>query len=64
MWNNSHRKLTGNWWKDSCKTKVLRKIHTQLGRTERKTVESGRVPLGVDSEEKGDRMAGHVPPES
>ena len=54
MWNNSHWKLTGNWQKDSCTTKALRKIHTQLSRRGRKVIWLGSVPLGGDSEERGD----------
>ena len=54
MWNNSHWKLTGNWQKDSCTTKAIRKIHMELGRKGRKAIRSGPMPLGGDSEEKGE----------
>ena len=54
MRNNSHWKLTGNWQKDSCTTEAIKKIHTDLSRKGRETIRSGLVPLGGDSEEKGD----------
>ena len=61
MWNNSHWKLTGDWQKDSCTTKVVRKIHTKLSRKGREAISLGPVPLGVDSKEKGD-YRGRDPP--
>ena len=53
--NNSHGKITGNWKKDVCIAKAVRKINTKLGRKGRKVAESESVSLGRDSEEKGDR---------
>ena len=52
--------LTGNWQKESCTTKAVRKIHTCLGRKERKVIGSGPVPLGEDSEETGNYTGEHL----
>ena len=54
MRNNSHRKLTGNWQKDSCTTEAITKIYTDLNRKGREALRSGLVPLGEDSEAKGE----------
>ena len=32
MWSNPHWKLPGTWQKETCKTKAVRKIHTELCR--------------------------------
>ena len=60
---HSHWKLIGNWQKDPCTTKAMRRIHKWLGRKERKVIQSGPVLLGGDSEEKGGYMDGHPPGE-
>ena len=52
--------MTGNWQKDPCTTKAVRKIHTCLGRKGRKVIGSGPVPLGEDSEETGNYTGGHL----
>ena len=54
MWNNSHRKLTGDCQKESCTTKAERKTHLELGRNGRDEVRLGFMPQGEDSEEQGD----------
>ena len=54
MWNNSHRKLTGDCQKESCTTKAERKTHMELGRKRRDEVRLGFMPQGEDSEEQGD----------
>ena len=56
----SRENLTGNWQKDPCTTKAVRKIHTCLGRKGRKVIGSGPVPLGEDSEETGNYTSGHL----
>ena len=54
MWNNSHLKLTGDWQKESCTAKAVRKIHTESGRKLREVIRLEPVPLREDMEEKGD----------
>ena len=45
-------KLTGDWQKDSCTNKAVRKLQAELGRKEREAIRSGPVALGEDSEER------------
>ena len=40
--NNSHRKLTADWQKDSCKTKAVRKTHIKSGRKGSPLVKANR----------------------
>ena len=58
MWKNSHWILTGDWKKDSCISKA---VHTLSVRKLRKIIRLGPVPLGEDSEEKGDYTGRHPP---
>lgn len=51
-------KTTGNWQKDSCAMKAVRKIHVEFCLKIREVIWSGPVPLWEDSEEKGDYMDG------
>ena len=60
MWNNSHWKLPGNLQKDSCTTKAISKIYTELGRKRRETIRLEPVPLGGDLGEKGDFTGGDL----
>lgn len=53
-WNNSHWKQLWDWQKASCTTKIVRKLHTELGRKGREAVRSGPVAQAGVSEEKGD----------
>ena len=50
------RILTGDWQKDACTTKAVRKIHTELGGKGREEIRLGPVSLGGDLEVKGDYM--------
>lgn len=49
---------TGNWQKDSCATKAVRKIYVEFCSKVREVIWSGPMPLRGDSEEKGDYMDG------
>ena len=49
--------LTGDWQKDSCTIKDVRKIHMELGRKGKEGIRSGPVLLGGDSEEEGDHTS-------
>ena len=51
---HSHWKQTEDGQKDSCTTRAIRKIHTELGRKGREVIRSGHAPLGGDTEEEGD----------
>jgi len=52
MWNNSHRKLTGNWQKISYTTKLQgRSPHNQVG-WGKTGIRSGPVPLAEICREK------------
>ena len=55
-WRHSHWKQTGDWQKDSCKTKVVRKIHTESGRKGREAIRLGPLSLGGNTEGKGNYM--------
>lgn len=48
--------LTRNLQQVTCTKKGIRKSYTELGRKEREAIRSGPVPLGGDTEEKGDYM--------
>ena len=50
-------KITGNWRKDTCTLKAVRKVHMELCRKVKEVIRS----LGEDSEEKGDYMDGDSP---
>lgn len=56
-----HWKRIGSWQKDSCTTKTIRNIHTESGREGREAIRSEPLPLGGDSEEKGDNTGGDLP---
>ena len=60
MWNNQHRKPTGNWPKGSCTTTAIRKMHTQPGKKGRREIGSGPMLLEGDSEERGDCLGRHL----
>lgn len=60
MWNVS-LKLTGNWQKDSCTTKAVRKIHLKFSKKGRNAIRLGPVPLRGDSEEERDYMGRNTP---
>ena len=40
---------------------AVRKVHKELGRKGRKAIRPGPMPVGRDSEEKGDYMGGDPP---
>lgn len=57
-WSNSHCRLSGDWWKDSCTTKVVRNIHIKLGWDGIEVIRLGPVLLRRELREKGDCMGG------
>ena len=59
MLNNSHWKLAKNWQNDSCTNKAVRKMES--GRKGREVIRLEPVPLGGNSDEKGDYMGGDPP---
>lgn len=54
IWSNPHWKLPGNWQKETCKTKAVRQIHTELCG---KGKELNRLrPVGVGALRKKERL--------
>ena len=55
--------LTENWrWReDACTNEVVREIHMESGRKERRMVRLGSAPPGGSSEKRGDEMDGDLP---
>ena len=59
--SRSHWKLTGDWQKNTCTTKAVRKIYTELGKKGSEAIRSGSVSLAGDKEEEGDYTGGDIP---